>query len=96
MSFNVFFHLQVTRLREYQGVDPHFDAIARRYHDLVQVCALALFQLEGFSFSQFYLNVLCFDGFLVKILDYQITLSQYKHKFRPFSLDWGYRFYSYF
>ncbi|KAH9305598.1 hypothetical protein KI387_010002, partial [Taxus chinensis] len=26
----------VTRLREYQGVDPHFDNIARRYHDLVK------------------------------------------------------------
>ncbi|XP_010545512.1 PREDICTED: AUGMIN subunit 4 [Tarenaya hassleriana] len=26
----------VTRLREYQGVDPHFDTIARQYHDIVQ------------------------------------------------------------
>ncbi|KAG8492650.1 hypothetical protein CXB51_010108 [Gossypium anomalum] len=26
----------VTRLREYQGVDPHFDTIARRYHDVVK------------------------------------------------------------
>lgn len=25
----------VTRLREYQGVDPHFDTIARQYHDVV-------------------------------------------------------------
>ncbi|KAH6757472.1 HAUS augmin-like complex subunit, partial [Perilla frutescens var. hirtella] len=25
----------VTRLREYQGVDPHFDTIARQYHDIV-------------------------------------------------------------
>uniref|UniRef100_A0A803LSK1 AUGMIN subunit 4 n=1 Tax=Chenopodium quinoa TaxID=63459 RepID=A0A803LSK1_CHEQI len=24
----------VTRLREYQGVDPHFDTIARQYHDI--------------------------------------------------------------
>lgn len=28
---------QVTRLREYQGVDPHFDNIARQYHDIVMV-----------------------------------------------------------
>lgn len=28
---------QVTRLREYQGVDQDFDEIARRYHDLVTV-----------------------------------------------------------
>lgn len=34
----------VTRLREYQGVDPHFDAIARRYHDLVQ-------KLEGIQWT---------------------------------------------
>nr|XP_017249328.1 PREDICTED: AUGMIN subunit 4-like isoform X1 [Daucus carota subsp. sativus]XP_017249329.1 PREDICTED: AUGMIN subunit 4-like isoform X2 [Daucus carota subsp. sativus] len=26
----------VTRLREYLGVDPHFDTIARQYHDIVQ------------------------------------------------------------
>ncbi|XP_050220442.1 AUGMIN subunit 4 [Mercurialis annua] len=26
----------VTRLREYQGVDPHFDSIARQYHDIVK------------------------------------------------------------
>ncbi|KAL3636968.1 AUGMIN subunit 4 [Castilleja foliolosa] len=26
----------VTRLREYQGVDPHFDTIARQYHDVVK------------------------------------------------------------
>ncbi|XP_039061106.1 AUGMIN subunit 4-like isoform X3 [Hibiscus syriacus] len=28
--------LYVTRLREYQGVDPHFDTIARQYHDVVK------------------------------------------------------------
>lgn len=28
---------QATRLREYQGVDPHFDDIARQYHDVVKV-----------------------------------------------------------
>ncbi|KAH9616926.1 hypothetical protein KSS87_020941 [Heliosperma pusillum] len=27
---------KVTRLREYQGVDPHFDKIARQYHDIVK------------------------------------------------------------
>ncbi|KAL7186550.1 hypothetical protein ACSBR2_028311 [Camellia fascicularis] len=26
----------VTRLHEYQGVDPHFDTIARQYHDIVK------------------------------------------------------------
>ncbi|EPS65378.1 hypothetical protein M569_09399, partial [Genlisea aurea] len=26
----------VTRLREYQGVDPHFDSIAKQYHDIVK------------------------------------------------------------
>lgn len=34
----------VTRLREYQGVDPHFDNIARRYHDLVK-------KLEGIQWT---------------------------------------------
>ncbi|KAL1103116.1 hypothetical protein V6Z11_D05G414800 [Gossypium hirsutum] len=29
-------HQYVTRLREYQGVDPHFDTIARQYHDVVK------------------------------------------------------------
>lgn len=29
---------QVTRLREYQGVDPHFDSIAKQYRDIVKVC----------------------------------------------------------
>lgn len=28
---------QVTRLREYQGVDAHFDTIARQYHEIVKV-----------------------------------------------------------
>lgn len=28
---------QATRLREYQGVDPHFDDIARQYQDIVKV-----------------------------------------------------------
>ncbi|KAL9678016.1 hypothetical protein QQ045_015854 [Rhodiola kirilowii] len=32
MSFNK----AATRLREYQGVDPHFDSIARQYHDIVK------------------------------------------------------------
>ena len=35
--------LQVTRLREYQGVDQDFDEIARRYHDLVTVSIYILF-----------------------------------------------------
>eukprot|EP00252_Welwitschia_mirabilis_P018496 TRINITY_DN41112_c0_g1_i1.p1 TRINITY_DN41112_c0_g1~~TRINITY_DN41112_c0_g1_i1.p1 ORF type:complete len:445 (-),score=92.06 TRINITY_DN41112_c0_g1_i1:157-1443(-) len=34
----------VTRLREYQGVDPHFDSIARRYHELVK-------KLEGIQWT---------------------------------------------
>ncbi|KAI8552817.1 hypothetical protein RHMOL_Rhmol06G0297700 [Rhododendron molle] len=28
--------VKVTRLHEYQGVDPHFDAIARQYHEIVK------------------------------------------------------------
>jgi HAUS augmin-like complex subunit 4 len=30
------FNKAVTRLREYQGVDPDFDNIARQYHDIVK------------------------------------------------------------
>ncbi|CAM8949689.1 unnamed protein product [Rhodiola kirilowii] len=30
------FNKAATRLREYQGVDPHFDSIARQYHDIVK------------------------------------------------------------
>lgn len=36
---------QVTRLREYQGVDQDFDEIARRYHDLVTVSSQILLKL---------------------------------------------------
>ncbi|VFQ81361.1 unnamed protein product [Cuscuta campestris] len=34
----------ITRLREYQGVDPHFDMIARQYHDIVK-------KLEGMRWT---------------------------------------------
>lgn len=37
MNIHDSFYYQVTRLREYQGVDPHFDTIARQYHDVVKV-----------------------------------------------------------
>ncbi|XP_021905885.1 AUGMIN subunit 4 [Carica papaya] len=33
---SIAYNKAVTRLREYQGVDPHFDTIARQYHDIVQ------------------------------------------------------------
>lgn len=33
---SVAYNKAVTRLREYQGVDPHFDKIARQYHDIVK------------------------------------------------------------
>lgn len=36
---------QVTRLREYQGVDPHFDTIARQYHDIVKVTPVCILPL---------------------------------------------------
>lgn len=32
---SISYNKAVTRLREYQGVDPHFDTIARQYHDIV-------------------------------------------------------------
>ncbi|GFZ12523.1 hypothetical protein Acr_23g0009080 [Actinidia rufa] len=35
-SSNALSLYQVTRLREYQGVDPHFDTIARQYQDIVK------------------------------------------------------------
>ncbi|BBG98970.1 hypothetical protein Prudu_008508 [Prunus dulcis] len=33
---SIAYNKAVTRLREYQGVDPHFDSIARQYHDIVK------------------------------------------------------------
>ncbi|KAK2441279.1 AUGMIN subunit 4 [Trifolium repens] len=33
---SIAYNKAVTRLREYQGVDPHFDDIARQYHDIVK------------------------------------------------------------
>jgi hypothetical protein len=33
---------QVSRLREYQGVDPRFDVIARQYHEIVKVIWLSV------------------------------------------------------
>lgn len=40
INLQVLFSNQVTRLREYQGVDPHFDTIARQYHDIVKVITM--------------------------------------------------------
>ncbi|XP_070660885.1 AUGMIN subunit 4-like isoform X2 [Malus domestica] len=33
---SIAYNKAVTRLREYQGVDPHFDTIARQYHDIIK------------------------------------------------------------
>ncbi|GAB4859585.1 hypothetical protein Ancab_011058, partial [Ancistrocladus abbreviatus] len=33
---SVAYNKAVTRLREYQGVDPHFDTIARQYHEIMK------------------------------------------------------------
>lgn len=33
---SIAYNKAVTRLREYQGVDPHFDTIARQYHEIVK------------------------------------------------------------
>ncbi|GAB2230542.1 hypothetical protein Drorol1_Dr00014812 [Drosera rotundifolia] len=33
---SIAYNRAVTRLREYQGVDPHFDTIAKQYHEIVQ------------------------------------------------------------
>ncbi|CAA7388070.1 unnamed protein product [Spirodela intermedia] len=41
---SVAYNKAVTRLREYQGVDPHFDAIAMEYHDIVK-------KLEGMQWT---------------------------------------------
>ncbi|XP_042520957.1 AUGMIN subunit 4 [Macadamia integrifolia] len=41
---SIAYNKAVTRLREYQGVDPHFDTIARQYHDVVQ-------KLEGMQWT---------------------------------------------
>ncbi|XXG60000.1 hypothetical protein AAC387_Pa04g1990 [Persea americana] len=41
---SVAYNKAVTRLREYQGVDPHFDKIARQYHDIVK-------KLEGMQWT---------------------------------------------
>ncbi|KAG0479552.1 hypothetical protein HPP92_009966 [Vanilla planifolia] len=41
---SIAFNKAVTRLREYQGVDPHFDTIARQYHDIVK-------KLEGMQWT---------------------------------------------
>ncbi|KAL8144201.1 hypothetical protein V2J09_017233 [Rumex salicifolius] len=42
---SVAYNKAVTRLREYQGVDPHFDTIARQYHDITKVKACLCFFL---------------------------------------------------
>ncbi|KAF3323179.1 HAUS augmin-like complex subunit 4 [Carex littledalei] len=41
---SISYNKAVTRLREYQGVDPHFDSIARQYHDIVK-------KLEGMRWT---------------------------------------------
>ncbi|KAK8935402.1 hypothetical protein KSP39_PZI013215 [Platanthera zijinensis] len=41
---SIAYNKAVTRLREYQGVDPHFDSIARQYHDIVK-------KLEGMQWT---------------------------------------------
>ncbi|XP_072976853.1 AUGMIN subunit 4 isoform X1 [Typha angustifolia] len=41
---SIAYNKAITRLREYQGVDPHFDSIARQYHDIVK-------KLEGMQWT---------------------------------------------
>lgn len=41
---SIAYNKAVTRLREYHGVDPHFDTIARQYHDIVK-------KLEGMQWT---------------------------------------------
>lgn len=41
---SIAYNKAVTRLREYQGVDPHFDSIAWQYHDIVK-------KLEGMQWT---------------------------------------------
>ncbi|KAK9155729.1 hypothetical protein Sjap_003209 [Stephania japonica] len=41
---SIAYNKAVTRLREYQGVDPHFDSIARQYHEIVK-------KLEGMQWT---------------------------------------------
>ncbi|KAI3986676.1 hypothetical protein MKX01_014214 [Papaver californicum] len=41
---SIAYNKAVTRLREYQGVDPHFDNIARQYHEIVK-------KLEGMQWT---------------------------------------------
>ncbi|KAG6529734.1 hypothetical protein ZIOFF_011948 [Zingiber officinale] len=41
---SIAYNKAVTRLREYQGVDPHFDTIARQYHEIVK-------KLEGMQWT---------------------------------------------
>lgn len=41
---SIAYNKAVTRLREYQGVDAHFDTIARQYHDIVK-------KLEGMQWT---------------------------------------------
>lgn len=48
---------QVTRLREYQGVDPHFDNIARQYHDIVQVTPVLQKYIYLFRTKYFYIEI---------------------------------------
>lgn len=47
---------KVTRLREYQGVDPHFDTIARQYHDIVKVGLLFCKCIFVYIFECLYYN----------------------------------------
>lgn len=62
---------QVIRLREYQGVDPHFDTIARQYHDIVKVTEFACFDSTLPIFS-----VLISSFPLQKLEDMQWTIHQ--------------------
>ncbi|PKI67704.1 hypothetical protein CRG98_011917 [Punica granatum] len=43
---SIAYNKAVTRLREYQGVDPHFDTIATQYHEIVKAMAQKLENLQ--------------------------------------------------
>jgi hypothetical protein len=80
VRFDLWSPCQVSRLREYQGVDPHFDVIARQYHEIVKVTLTPLTTICHFLM---YLLVTWFE--LQKLEGMQWTIHQVEMDLKPAS-----------
>ncbi|TXG67593.1 hypothetical protein EZV62_008868 [Acer yangbiense] len=54
---SIAYNKAVTRLREYQGVDPRFDTIARQYHDIVKSEQISFWVFSSFQQTNYMVDL---------------------------------------